>query len=65
MEQLNKPNLNKPAFEIFPEAAERIENNKCATCNGEVGEFSDELSKKEYSISGMCQKCQDGVFGSN
>ena len=25
--------------------------------------FRDELSKKEYLISGMCQMCQDAVFG--
>ena len=25
--------------------------------------FVDELSKREYEISGMCQTCQDGVFG--
>lgn len=26
-------------------------------------EFTDELSRREYSISGMCQTCQNGVFG--
>lgn len=37
----------------------------CMTCNNEfVAEnFRDELSEKEYSISGMCQECQDNVFG--
>lgn len=38
----------------------------CATCGRrglEETEFRDELSKKEYGISGMCQKCQDEVFG--
>lgn len=25
--------------------------------------FRDELSAKEYYISGMCQDCQDSVFG--
>lgn len=25
--------------------------------------FRDELSAKEYYISGMCQSCQDSVFG--
>lgn len=25
--------------------------------------FRDELSKEEYKISGMCQECQDKVFG--
>lgn len=26
-------------------------------------QFRDELSAKEYYISGMCQECQDSVFG--
>jgi hypothetical protein len=36
---------------------------KCRMCNSPKGEFRDELSKKEWGISGMCQKCQDSVFG--
>lgn len=28
-----------------------------------VMEFKDELSKKEYAISGLCQSCQDDTFG--
>ena len=37
----------------------------CATCGTEVEEssFRDDLSRKEYEISGMCQEGQDGVFG--
>ncbi len=27
--------------------------------------FSTELSAREYRISGMCQACQDSVFGGN
>ena len=63
--ELIKPDLNKPAFKIFPEMKERIIQNKCPTCNGEIGEFRDTLSKKEYSISGMCQECQDKTFRCN
>ncbi|MGH9966886.1 MAG: hypothetical protein ACREBG_03495 [Pyrinomonadaceae bacterium] len=32
-------------------------------CGGEAHGFRDELSRREYSISGLCQKCQDAVFG--
>ena len=35
----------------------------CRMCNSVVEEFRDDLSEREYLISGMCQKCQDGVFG--
>ena len=43
--------------------ADRIIDNRCSFCAFPVTEFSDELSEKEYSISGMCQDCQDKVFG--
>ena len=39
-----------------------IRNGKCMTCEGEAIDFRDELSKREYAISGMCQGCQDSVF---
>ncbi len=38
-------------------------SKKCPTCDADVGEFRDALSAKEFSISGMCQACQDSVFG--
>lgn len=37
--------------------------NVCVTCGGPVEGFRDELSQREYGISGMCQNCQDSVFG--
>jgi len=40
----------------------RLRAGKCPTCGGEVGDFRDELSAREYGISGMCQTCQDSVF---
>ena len=36
---------------------------KCISCNEDVTAFRSELSAKEYTISGLCQVCQDGVFG--
>jgi len=35
----------------------------CMTCDGYAIEFKDKISEKEYTISGMCQDCQDSVFG--
>jgi len=46
----------------FPEMHERAGAGKCPTCGGEIGEFRDVLSQKEFGISGMCQKCQDETF---
>ena len=31
----------------------------CVACHEPIGEFKDELSRKENSISGTCQECQD------
>lgn len=39
-----------------------IMQGMCMTCGGSAGGFRDALSAKEYSISGMCQNCQDQVF---
>ena len=38
-----------------------IKNNICLICGSPV-QFRDKLSEKEYTISGMCQKCQDETF---
>ena len=36
---------------------------QCVSCGEFNLEFRDELSRKEYGISGLCQCCQDGIFG--
>ena len=40
-----------------------IGGSQCVSCGKFNLEFRDELSCKEYSISGLCQRCQDFVFG--
>ena len=44
-----------------------IEANKCRPapigCGEDVERFRDTLSEREYQISGLCQACQDKVFG--
>ena len=41
-----------------------ITEGHCMTCRNEfVSEnFRDEISEKEYRISGMCQECQDSFW---
>lgn len=57
--------MSKSEFlaKFFPEQVARLEAGLCPTCGGEVKEFRNALSRKEFEISGMCQKCQDSVFG--
>ncbi len=50
---------------IFPKEAARREAGLCPFCIEPVSkdsEFRDELSRKEFAISGLCQNCQDGFF---
>jgi hypothetical protein len=42
-----------------------ILGDRCTRCNGAAGPFRDELSRREYQISGLCQKCQDVIFNSS
>lgn len=42
---------------------ESIQNNVCVFCKEPSFYFDDELSAKEYLISGLCQFCQNEVFG--
>lgn len=35
----------------------------CVMCGKEAKEFRNEISVKEYKQSGICQKCQDEIFG--
>jgi len=39
-----------------------IESDTCVSCKGEAKKFRDEISRREYSISGLCQSCQDLIF---
>lgn len=48
----------------FGEQVKAVEAGKCPFCRKDVSpdEFRDELSKKEFKISGLCQKCMDKMF---
>jgi len=59
---MEKPDLNKPVFKIFPEIKKAVEDAVCPACGTKITGFKDKLSEKEYSISGMCQECQDKIW---
>ena len=48
----------------FGKEMDRGNQGLCPFCNEQVNlnSFRDELSLKEYKISGLCQKCQDECF---
>lgn len=49
----------------FGKAVDAVEAGLCPSCGRkiDVEDFRDALSKREYKISGLCQTCQDKVFG--
>jgi hypothetical protein len=50
--------------QVLPEVAELIGEGRCPICKQEVDKkFRDKLSEVEFEISGLCQKCQDNIFG--
>lgn len=49
------------------ETVKLVEAGICPFCHSKVDikDFRDELSLKEYTISGLCQKCQDETFSNS
>ena len=43
--------------------SEKIKSSVCVSCDATDVVFKNEISRKEYTLSGMCQKCQDEFFG--
>lgn len=48
----------------FPEMFDRRERGDCPFCGNPIDpeDFHDEMSRREFEISGICQCCQDGFF---
>lgn len=57
--------MNEFVKKMFPEMVARKEAGQCPTCDKDPQKegFKDELSKREFELSGMCQTCQDETFG--
>ena len=43
--------------------SESITNRVCVCCGEAANDFEDVLSRNEFYISGLCQKCQNDTFG--
>ncbi len=48
----------------FKNETEMVKKGVCPMCGIHVCliPFRDEISRREYKISGLCQKCQDAIF---
>ena len=36
---------------------------KCSDCGKIIKGFRDEASRNEYFVTGLCQRCQDKIYG--
>src|SRR5207245_1156884 len=62
------PAMEKALTDLFGhDRRETIQQNRCVPppigCGKLALSFRDELSRREYTISGLCQDCQDTAFG--
>jgi hypothetical protein len=56
--------LNELSLAAFGRARSvSIAGQGCVSCGKPADKFRDELSRKEFQISGLCQDCQDKTFG--
>ena len=71
MDTMNPTNKSQPMEDLLAilggsPRKEVITTGRCMSCKTDSiteDSFRDNLSIKEYKISGMCQKCQDDFFG--
>jgi hypothetical protein len=68
MEPTNKSNpIDSMLSSLFGvDRVKTISEGYCVSCDTQdikATSFTDDLSRKEYAISGLCQSCQDDVFG--
>lgn len=58
--------MNRDIIQVVsPKMLKLIDAGLCPFCEKSVDDtkFSNDLSRKEFKISGMCQGCQDALFG--
>lgn len=53
----------KPIGLICPENADKMREGICVSCGEPATEFRVEWNRREWAISGLCQVCQDSIFG--
>ena len=51
----------------FEAEIDRIDEGRCPFCGADTKQavFRDDISRRENEISGLCQVCQDRVFGAS
>lgn len=54
------PEIRKLQSDIVgTNVTDSIRQDTCVSCGRPAINFTDEISRREFSISGLCQECQD------
>jgi uncharacterized CHY-type Zn-finger protein len=59
---MKSPEMEAYLHTLQPTRATAMANQQCVVCGCLAGWFKDDISAKEYTISGLCQSCQDEAF---
>ena len=64
-EALDDPRLEQKVQDASRQFVKHLKANKCPLCGEEIDmtAFRDQLSRDEFELSHICQKCQDETFG--
>lgn len=54
----------RPVDHLFDGRVEAIQMRRCIRCKESVGAIEDALAAREWSITGLCPKCQDAIWAS-
>lgn len=59
------PEMQAALKKLFPNTENAILDSRCTHCESPIipSDFTDDLSRKECGVSGLCQVCQDKVWG--
>ncbi len=56
------PQIEAYLSTIIPHRELYMSHQRCVSCGCHADSFKDDISAKEYTISGLCQECQDEAF---
>jgi hypothetical protein len=63
-DEFKRKMIDEVAKEVFGNTrSEAFAGSKCVSCGTTRLIFRDILSQQEFHLTALCQKCQDGVFG--
>jgi len=59
------PQMKEALLKLNPHVRDAILDSRCTGCDSPIipSDFTNDLSRKEYGISGLCQVCQDEIWG--